>query len=320
LEVLGSKSTDKVRMAGVGPSVAPKKVEYGSLIIFHDTSTNTVLLGEEAINLFNEKDKKHPFWIYNINIISACLNPNTGGVATAAGGSRPKTLEELTLEYIPIFKKNVSPVWIKRPEYARGLTTVFALDDSKKALYPIVAKERTPCTDISLVRYFSNPRIRNPAKKNGFPKGGAKTNKDTGIMETPLQCMKREVYEEIGNIDPALVDTAKHIGISTVEHEDNISNYTIYYKPVTPAQRSEIETAIRDRYAESIGESFDLGFKNIRGVNLNQHSLNAVVMCNTHIDNLARLAIPPVPSIRLLGGAKKTRRSHRKRRTTSKRR
>lgn len=309
-------------MATGGPSAAPKKVEYGSLIIFHDTSTNTVLLGEEAINLFNERNNTHPFWIYNINIISACLNPNTGGVATAAGGgSRPKTLEELTLEYIPIFKKNVDPELKNRPGYARGLTTMLALNDSKKVLYPIVAKERTPCTDASLVRYFSNPRIRNPAKINGFPKGGAKTNRNTGIMETPLQCMKREVDEELGNIDPALVDTANHIGISTVEHKDNISNYTIYYKSVTPAQRREIETAIRNRYAASIGESFDLGFKNIRGLNLNQHSLNAVVMCNTHIDYLARTAITPVPSIRLLGGAKKTRRRiTRKRRTTSKRR
>jgi hypothetical protein len=300
-------------MAAGGPAAVPTRVEYGSLIIFHDSSTNTVLLGEEGLNLFNELDKKHPFFRYNIGIISACLHPNTGGVA---GAGRQKTLEELTLEYIPIFKQNVNSVWSKRPDFIKGLS-IKDLDTYTNVLYPIVARERTQCTS-PLIRYFSNPRVRNPIKTNGFPKGGIKTDKLTGRTETPLECIQREVYEEIGNIDPNLLNSAINIGISTAIYGDNISNYTIYYKPVSPSERRDIETAIRNRYANSIGESFDLGFKNIQGLHLNYHSKNAIVMCNTYF---ASLPGAPNPPPKLLGGAKKTRRrTNRKRRTTSRRR
>jgi hypothetical protein len=308
LEVLESKSTDKVRMAGVGPPRDPDV--SGAIVIFHDITTNTILIGEEGIFLFDDKDKKSDYYRYNLGAIVHPLKETIEMIDRSGNRTQIQlSKEQLTENIIPHI------LW-----FIQNHPPKTAVTPGVNMLFPIVAKNRDqPAIPVpNTSNYFSQPRIQPSRKNESCPKGGIK------IGESALDCIKREIYEEIGDISsgvsPIQIQDADWIRDSSGKRyiTGGMDPYAVFYKPVSPAQVNFLMNLIQTRRAKYIGEMFDFMFKRVPpaiggrrgGINLQTYS--GIEKLNEYLRSQGR----PV----FAGGAKKTRRSHRKRRTTSKRR
>jgi hypothetical protein len=288
-------------MAGLPPD----PVVTGAILILHDTRNNTILMGEEGKELFDDKDKTSNYYRYH-PVLTQPLNENLQlGTAT-----RKYTLEELTTNILPLIMKHIS-TYPPSKSYTLGTNLLF----------PIVALSREkivpPIPNVS--NYFSRPRIQ-VGLKEGCPKGGIKPG------ETALECIKREIYEEIGDIFSVVPltdkdwirDGAGNRYVTDVRQKSGPEPYAIFYKQVNPTQIQAILSITANRRAKFIGEVFDFVFKRSppppspgRDDGVNVQTRNAVTKINALLASLGKQQI---------GGRKKTRRSHPKRRTTSKRR
>jgi hypothetical protein len=335
LEVLESKSTDKVRMAGV----VPPPEANGATIIFHCMEDDTILIGQEGKWLV--EDNIPHYFAADEDIVTTCLDP-TG-----------KNREQLTIEAIPLIRQQITNfithhVNNNTPSIRFDLNIIPKLTDSNQIIYPLVTKDSRDCLLPNgaihplLQRYFSyvtkHKEIGN--RVYGFPKGGRKKLRGA-YTESVLDCARRELYEEIGNIGAGgegiraggvSIDNADFVGYDGTE----INKYAVYYKRITLAEKQIIENVITLRKRLSIGESFDLMFiprVNLDRLRLNTHSINSKEFVQappakaqmTNKEKALNLQargkfVPPPLRKYLSGGAKKTRRRHRKRRTTSKRR
>jgi hypothetical protein len=283
---------------------------FGAVIVFHDITSNTILIGEEGSFLFNDKDKKSPYYTYNL---AALVHPlkETVDVIDKTGNktSVPLTPEQLTDAIIPSIMDFIS----KHPPK-------IAITPGLNLLFPIVAKNKDqpvpPIPNVS--NYFSQPRIQT-RQTESCPKGGIKQG------ETALECILREIYEEIGNI---------FIGPNSIKIQDKdwirdssgkryttggTNPYAVFYKKVTSAQASFITKTIQDRRTRFIGEMFDFMFKAVppivdgRRGGLSTYSFYAIARLNQYF----RIAGQP----QFAGGDTKKRTIRRKyrRHTQSKR-
>ncbi len=296
-------------MAGVAPSPDPDV--SGAIIIFHDITTDTILIGEEGIFLFDDKDKKSDYYRYNLGAIVHPLKE----IIEMTDGSGNKMQIQLTKEQLT---ENIIPhiLWFIQNHPPKTSVT-----PGVNMLFPIVAKNRDqPTIPIpNTSNYFSQPRIQPTKKNESCPKGGIK------IGESALDCIKREIYEEIGDIssgaNPIQVQDTDWIRDKFGKRYITSSKepYAVFYKPVSPAEVNFIMNLIQSRRAKYIGEIFDFMFKSVppavggRRGGINLHSYSGIEKVNEYLKNQGR----PV----FAGGSKKTRRrTNRKRRTTSKRR
>lgn len=127
----------------------------------------------------------------------------------------------------------------------------------KDFLVPLVEKSdtQTPKYKGSEV-YGSIPRKRRAANATGgraelgAPKGGKEGT------EKPAHTAYREIIEEVG-IEIG-IGAFKDNGIVV---EDNDREYTVFQFKVNEAKRKEIEDTLSARYADGIGEMFNLSFR-----------------------------------------------------------
>ena len=288
-------------MAGLPPD----PVITGAVIIFHDTANNTILLGEEGKDLFDDTDKASNYYRYHPVLTQSLVETHRIGPIV-----KNFTREELTAHILPLIMQHITQF---PPSKAYTLGT--------NLLFPIVElsrdKQIPPIPNVST--YFSRPRIQ-VGLKESCPKGGIKSG------ESAIQCIQREVYEEIGDIFGSVPITEKdwirdrsgQRYVTDIIHKGHTEPYAVFYKQVNPAQIQTILMSISNRRAQYIGEVFDFVFKRtppfvagIRSSGLNLQSESAITKVNDYLRSSGQ---------KQLGGAKKTRRSYRKRRTSSKRR
>lgn len=284
----------------------------GAIIIFHNTITNTILIGEEGVFLFDDKDKKSHYYRYNL---SALVHPLKEVIDTIDSSGNKIQIqlnrEQLTENIIPHITR-----------FIQSHPPKVSVTPGVNLLFPIVAKNRGQST-VSVPNtadYFSQPRKQSSDKNESCPKGGIKAN------ESALQCIKREIYEEIGDIfsgsHPIQIHDSDWIRDSSGKRytTGGMNPYAVFYKPLSSsAEETFIMKTISDRRAKYIGEMFDFMFKPVppivdgRRGGINLQSYSGIEKVNEYLRNQGRPTFA--------GGAKKTRRrTNRNRRTTSKRR
>lgn len=267
-------------MAGVAPP--PEPDANGATIIFHCTADDTFLVGEEG-NWLVEDNSPH-YFAGDEDIVTTCLDPIG------------KTREQITIEAIPNIRKQIEDL-IDGPKLKKNLpsTVKGKLRDFNEIIYPIVTRDiRNNCPKPVaggpvLQHYFSyvTKRKNDPLKRSlGFPKGGRKKDRTTKqYTESVIECARRELYEEIGNIGaggegtlPAgagiSIDDADFVGYDGTRSE----KYAVYYKHISLVQKQLIERVIDRRRNLLIGETFDLRFiprSQLKTVKLNEKSKDA---------------------------------------------
>jgi hypothetical protein len=339
-------------MAGVAPPVhatavvIPDPIVTGAIVIFHNSTNNTILLGEEGKWVFDsdisghEFNRRHP-------VIYQTL-PDTAEIVRPTG---KKEIITLTLEQQTVIAMKDVLDYISKSSQRSILTP------GTNFLIPIIEKSSKQTTKAGYTSYKVTPRKQEGGKEGGV-KGGLKN-----ASESALECILREIDEEVGEISRGLssviVTDSDWIRDSTgaryvTNIKDNSGNpqpYAIFYKHINNSQAQRIGAAIADRRSKTIGEMFDLSFKQVpplatRG-NINPQTKDALKKVEEYLSSKRSAAPAPAPArfgpgglfgqaqapalgprfgpggtfARGRGGAKKTRRrTNRKRRTTSKRR
>jgi hypothetical protein len=278
----------------------------GAILILHDISNNTILIGDEGKDLFDNSNKSSDYYRYHKILTQPLYETVQTGTQT-----RKFTREELTSHILPIIMGHIHT---HPPPKAYTLGT--------SLLFPIVelSKDQPSPAIPNSAYYFSRPRIQEGLKE-GCPKGGTKEG------ESATDCIRREVFEEIGDIFATVPitekewirDTSGKRYVTDIIHLGKPEPYAIFYKQVNPSQVADILVAIVNRRSNHMGEVFDFTFKRTPAQpaqgqtdGLNKQTRNAIVKVNAYLASLGQ---------RKLGGGKQTtRRNPSKRRRTSKRR
>jgi hypothetical protein len=284
-------------------------IVQGAIILFHHVPTKTILLGEEGKWVFDSDASGSEFYRHH-PIIYQTL-PDTAQIPSPFGGKQTITLtpEQQT-------QTAMQPVLAHIAQSSQKSV----LTPGTNLLIPIVEKSSKQTTLSGHTTYKVSPR-KQFGGKEGCVKGELKNS-----TETALQCILREIYEEIGEIDKGLDrvtvtdtdwirDASGARYVTYIKDKSGITHtYAIFYKQLTDLQVRKISSIIADRRGKCIGETFDVGFKHVplpgsRG-NLNPHTKDALEKVQVFLTTQGQ---------RLYGGAKQSRRrTQRKRRTTSK--
>jgi hypothetical protein len=262
-------------MAGV----IPLPEADGATIIFHCTTDDTILVGEEGNWLV--EDNMPYYSAAHTDIVTTCLDP-TG-----------KTREQLTIEAIPKIRQQIVNLIddVTKPKKNLPLSVKTKLANYNEIIYPIISRDPRPCSGPPVVGGLSKPALqrfysyvtkRKDDPRNrwlGFPKGGRKHPRGSQLYtESVLECAWRELYEELGNIGAGGEGVLSAGGVS-IDNADfkgydskGRDKYAVYYKRITDVEKRLIEQVIDKRRNVSIGESFDLRF--IPRSQLNRFNLN----------------------------------------------
>jgi hypothetical protein len=205
----------------------------GALILYHIKGTNTFLSGKEGVYVWEKtgdkkKDEQHK-------------------MAQSIFSTRIDLTNFLDREKLTkLVVKNVEKEIKKEANKLQWLVPpIYASKDQSKA-------------PIGQIMYTTHVRKEKSDIEYGPPKGGFDKAMDTTILDTII----REIKEEIGNLDHNLLPEDKD------KIESKASNgYTIFYKMITEEQAKQIQTIIKERIENHIGEIFDLDFRDISETN-----------------------------------------------------
>jgi hypothetical protein len=342
-------------MAGVAQPADP--IVTGSIVIFHNSTNNTILLGEEGKWVFDSDISGHEFNRHNPVIYQTL--PDTTQIATPFGKKQDITL---TLEQQTEIAMKPVLDYISKSSQKGKLTP------GTNLLFPIIERSSKQTQKAGHTSYKVTPRKQEGGKEGGV-KGGLKN-----ASESALECILREIYEEVGEINSGLTSvivtdsdwirdpTGSRYVTNIVDSKRVPQPYAIFYKGVNNDQAQKIALVIAGRRSKMIGEMFDLSFKQFPSPatsgNINPQTKSALEKVQAYLSSKRPAAAPaPAPAAagapaptparfgpgglfgqaqapalgprfgpggtfaRGRGGAKKTRRRiTRKRRTTSKRR
>lgn len=202
-------------------------MKEGALIIYHEDGTDNILLGKEGKYIWDED----PLTVEHLN--AQRIHHSKIDLKDF------KVHENLTKEVV---KKVRAQLNKENPSSINFLWLV----------PPVVKSSVQKNAPEGQITYSSHARKERRDTGYGPPKGGAESG------ETSVDTILREIQEEIGNLDKDILPKKSDEYDKTTDEKA----YTIFYKKVTSAQAREIEQEIQRRYAEHIGEMFDLKFRN----------------------------------------------------------
>jgi hypothetical protein len=239
----------------------------GSLIIYQEEGTDKILLGKESIYIWENPD-----------------------------------VNQKNSQRVEFFTHNLNDYNTREAITKMVVTQVQAqikkddLNLNEWLVPPVVKKTDQSGAEAGKTIYKTKARKQRADTAYGPPKGGSEGS------ETRLQTVIREIQEEIGNLDSAVLP------LDADKYNENASNgYAIFYKKVTPAQARQIEAEIQRRYVLHIGEMFDLKFRDKSDGNfLTQDALKKIKAQDEAEKAVKAFKTAPKANVRLGASQQKT--------------
>jgi hypothetical protein len=197
----------------------------GCAIVYHNLEDNTYLIGRESLYII-EGGKK----------LSDAINSGFEG-------------KNIPIEIILLDKERID-ITLEMIESFKTHRASFGYPEGPFLVPPLRCKGQS-------IRYPTTnsyeARTRKPGFNISFIKGGIEIDCKTRVKETPLQCIQREIFEEIGKLSENLLPddgTEKQL----------MDDYMVFIKDIHRSDANTIMNAINERNKQHIGEMFDMKF------------------------------------------------------------